>query len=120
MPKKYLLQEPEVEIANKKTEWPEDRDSPLAKRYSVSREALLLRLVELGKTNQNHYNSRRKDFLKEYEMYRMRRKEKSIPVPYKYRILNRIGRAYAKLVLNALYEDMITTTNVFLFYRDQS
>ena len=112
MPKKYLLQEPEVEIANKKTEWPEDKLSPLAKRYSVSREALLLRLVELGKTNQNHYNSRRKDFLKEYEMYRMRRKEKSIPVPYKYRILNRIGRAYAKLVLNALYEDMITTADV--------
>ncbi len=112
MPKNYLLEESEVNTANRKTEWPEDKLFPLAQRYSVSREAMLLRLLELGKTNQNHYLSRRKDFLKEYELYRVRKKEKSAPVPYKYRILNKIGRTYAKLVLNALYEDLITTADV--------
>jgi hypothetical protein len=73
---------------------------------------MLLRLLELGKTNQSHYFARRKEFYKEYELYRVRKKEKSAPVPYKYRVLNRIGRAYAKLVLNALYEDLITTADV--------
>jgi Zn-dependent peptidase ImmA (M78 family)/DNA-binding XRE family transcriptional regulator len=112
MPKRVLLEESEVNTADRKTEWPEDKLSPLALRYSVSQEAMLLRLLELGKTNQSHYFARRKEFYKEYELYRVRKKEKSAPVPYKYRVLNRIGRAYAKLVLNALYEDLITTADV--------
>ncbi|MGQ0656803.1 MAG: ImmA/IrrE family metallo-endopeptidase [Chromatiales bacterium] len=112
IPRKSLLKEPDVARATPSTEWPDDVLSHLAQRYSVSREAMLVRLLELGKTNQEYYDAKRRDFQREYERYRARKAEKPAFVPYKYRVLNRNGRAYTKLVLSALHEDLITTADV--------
>ena len=112
MPKTSLLEDPQVRKATRHTAWPDDYLEPLARHYSVSREAMLVRLLELGKTNQGYYDDRRRDFKREYELYQQRKKETHAKIPYKYRILNRNGRAYVKLVLSALYENLITTADV--------
>lgn len=112
MPKISLLEDPQVRKATRQTEWPDDYLEPLARHYSVSREAMLVRLLELGRTNQDYYDLRRRDFKREYELYQQRKKETRAKIPYKYRILNRNGRAYLKLVLSALYENIITTADV--------
>lgn len=112
MPKSSLLENLQVKNATRQSEWPDDYLEPLARQYSVSREAILVRLLELGKTNQDYYDTRRHDFKREYELYQQRKKQTKVNIPYKYRILNRNGRAYVKLVLSALYENIITTADV--------
>ncbi len=112
MPKATLLREREVVEASHDTEWSDEVLATLAHKYSVSREAMLVRLLELGKTTPQYYASKREDFKREYERYRARRKQQKAPVPYKYRILAKNGRAYSRLVLNALYENVITTADL--------
>ncbi len=112
MPRDQLLAQSAVRSANPDSEWPDDELRPLAQHFCVSQEAMLVRLVELGKTNRAYYISRRDDFKRAYEAYRAERRSKSAPVAYKYRVLNKNGRAYTKLVLSALYENVITTADV--------
>lgn len=112
MPRANILEEPEVSRATASTEWPDNVLSELARRYAVSREAMLVRLLELGKTSREFYESKRADFQREYEAFEREKKTRKVIVPYKYRVLNKIGRAYTRLVLNALYEDVITTADV--------
>ena len=112
MPRDQVLARSVVRAANADSEWPDDELRPLAEHFCVSQEAMLVRLNELGKTNSAYCASRRDDFRKAHEAYRASRRSRPATVPYKYRVLNKNGRAYTKLVLSALYENVITTADV--------
>ena len=67
MPKSWLLSEIlMLEEAGAKISWDDDQLKTLALRFGVSREALLRRLLTLGKTTQAFYESKRAGFLEEY------------------------------------------------------
>lgn len=112
MPRGSVVSEPELAVDRRVKGWPSELLTDLAKRYSVSRESMLLRLVDLGKATWEEYLTKREEYLREYEEYRKRRKGKPVRVPYKYRVLNRNGRAFMRLVLSALYEEKITTADL--------
>jgi Zn-dependent peptidase ImmA (M78 family) len=112
MPRDQILAQSAVRSATADSEWPDEELRPLAERFCVSQEAMLVRLMELGKTSSAYYASRRDDFRRAYEAYRSEKKSKSAAIPYKYRVLNKNGRAYTKLVLSALYDNVITTADV--------
>ena len=116
IPKTRLLIEPLVKHQESKDSWTDEELIHLAKRFCVSREVILRRLLTLGRTTNAFYRKKRVQFLQEYEIYRRREKEKSRknpggPSPYRMTISN-FGKEYVRLVLNSYYQDRITLSDV--------
>ena len=69
VPSDALLSEQTV-LSNKSFEWPDSLLKDLANQFMVSREVILRRLLELGRTTQAFYRKKRKQFIKEYAAHR--------------------------------------------------
>ena len=88
--------------------WMDAELGKLSRRFRVSREVILRRLLTLGRTAQRFYEEKRKQFLEEYS----KPKSAGGPVPY-YRIgMRNNGIAYTRLVFRAYYDEYITTADV--------
>ncbi|WP_313999881.1 XRE family transcriptional regulator [uncultured Paenibacillus sp.] len=113
VPNTELLQQ-DVVIENKGNwEWDEWRLSTLANRFMVSQEVILRRLLSLKRTTEQFYNQKREEYL---EVYRRQGEENSGGfIPYHRRVLRTNGRAYTNLVLNAYYNDSITSRDLSNF-----
>lgn len=82
----------------------------VARRVSVSREAVLRRLLTLGRTTKNHYESVRAELLRHYAE---RAKEATGgPVTQTQKVLNRCGTLYTSLVLGGYHERKISASAV--------
>jgi Zn-dependent peptidase ImmA (M78 family)/DNA-binding XRE family transcriptional regulator len=66
MPRANLLAEPEVARQVRPTDWPDRVIDALASRYCVSREALVRRLVIVGRTTNAFYLRKRSQYQREY------------------------------------------------------
>ena len=92
------------------TVWSDTELKGLARRFSVSREVILRRLLILGKTTRGFYAERREQLLKEYS--RPKSAGGDVRVPYHYIVLRNNGTAYTRLVFQAYYDKNITTADV--------
>ncbi|MDQ7827014.1 MAG: XRE family transcriptional regulator [Candidatus Eremiobacteraeota bacterium] len=110
VPRRNILKEELVEKKTNACEWTDDELKGLAKRYGVSRETMLRRLLEYGRTNESFYKEKRAQFIKEYTQPQRKRK-KAIPQPYRIAI-SKAGRPLVKLVLNNYYKQTITSSDV--------
>jgi Zn-dependent peptidase ImmA (M78 family) len=108
MPRDRVLNEPLVARASRTTEWT-DRDLRyLANIYGVSQEAMLRRMVDLGRATWDYYLDQRQHFLRPYE----RQQSDSGRLDY-YRIkLRDLGRRYVSTVLDAYARQDITGSEV--------
>lgn len=90
--------------------WSDSDLHRLANTFKVSREAVLVRLLDLGRTSYDFYLYRRRRFLQEYEERRLddEQREDFHPGPYWRRLLRRHGRLYAQLVLDAYHGRHLT------------
>lgn len=100
-------------------EWEEDVLSRLADRYGASKEAVLRRLVSLNRASWDFYLARRTQYLRAYAEARddqrtRRRDSPGGPPPHRMAIRDR-GRPYVRLVLDAYYRDLISSSNVSRF-----
>jgi Zn-dependent peptidase ImmA (M78 family) len=68
MPRSTLLAEPEV-AHHSSQEWPEPTIAALAGRYGVSREALVRRLVVVGRATNAFYVRKREQYQREYRAF---------------------------------------------------
>lgn len=109
LPRGALLDEPVVQ-AHRGTDWLDNELSGLSARYGVSREALLRRLLDLGKTDQGFYERRREEFLVEYEEARRRRAPGFAP-PAQVALAS-AGPAFTGLVLSSWSSGQITASDV--------
>lgn len=105
MPADVLLDLPPVSNATSHYSWTLDELSVISKRFQVSSEALLLRLISIGKASWSTYNSRRDEFRREYdsaiEHRRLQRLEGRGGANY-YRTKARdLGHSYANTVVDA-------------------
>ena len=105
VPRENLLLESSV-FSNRSLEWEEDDIVDLAAKFGVSRETLLRRLMICGKTTSDFYGTKRIEYLAETAPVRR------YPVPYRYRVINRSGRPFTKLVLENYLRDNITGSDV--------
>ena len=97
-------------------DWDDDVLAQLSHRYGASQEAVLRRLVTLNRASWEFYLARRVEYLQAYvearQDERARRRESSGgPPPHRMAIRDR-GRPYVRLVLDAYYRDLISSSNL--------
>jgi len=98
MPRQVLLGEQLVAQAPSSKRWNDDELLFLSKRFGVSAEAMLLRLVTLNRASPEFYRERRPDFLRLYA--EAGRLQSGGPGYYKDQV-RFLGRAYIQMVLDA-------------------
>jgi Zn-dependent peptidase ImmA (M78 family) len=110
MPRDWLLSELLVVQKGTTKTWTDEELEALALRFGVSREAVLRRLLTLGRTTQSFYESRRAQFLKEYAELS---EAKSGGGPkYHIQVLSQLGRAFSRLVFKGYHERALTLRDV--------
>jgi Zn-dependent peptidase ImmA (M78 family) len=100
-------------------DWDDEVLSQLSRRYGVSQEAVLRRLVTLRRATWKLYLERREAYLDAYaeqrELERTRRRESpGGPPPYRMAVRDR-GRPYVELVLDAYQRDAISPSSLSRF-----
>lgn len=115
IPRFELLGVPVVTMASRDYPWTLDELAGLAARFGVSREAVLRRLVSLGKASESRY----RDIRTELEtIYANRpKREQSGAGPRDALIIRNLGATYVRSVLEARNQGLITDSSVadFIF-----
>ena len=117
MPKLQFLSQPAVGNApDGRREWTDDEIGSLAKAFSVSREAVVRRLLTLDRTTDAFYRMKRTQYIKEYTatLIRMRAQEgkKSIPRNMPNETVAAVGRPLVRLVLSQYHSDRLSLSEV--------
>jgi len=90
--------------------WTDEQLRSLARKFSVSREMILRRLLILGRTTETFYRRKRAQYLAE-----QREREARGPTGYApphVAALNRVGRAYARAVLDGFHEGRVSPSDL--------
>jgi Zn-dependent peptidase ImmA (M78 family) len=88
--------------------WSDGDIKHLARRFSVSREVILRRLLELGKTTQSFYRKMRAELLEEYKQIQ----STGGFLLYHKKIIRDNGPAFTSLILNAYYQQAISAVDL--------
>lgn len=113
VPAKFLVAEPEVANHGPATrQWSDQELEALARKYSVSEEVILRRLLILGLTTSRYYQLKRREFIERYARLEADRREdqedKEIKRNMPREALSNLGRNYTRLVLESYHQDKIT------------
>lgn len=112
MPSEWLLREHLVASKGSIKTWDDDELDALARRFGVSPEAVLRRLLTLGRTTQTFYDSKRAVFQKFYDDLE-EKKEKSTGGPeYHLTVLGQLGRTFTQLVFQGYHDRYFTLRDV--------
>ncbi len=113
VPQSSLLEEYLV-TKNKESTWDDTTISSLARKYSVSREVILRRLLTLGRTSKSFYELKRADYQRELQDLKIAEKKrgrKVIILP-PVNVISYAGKPFARLVLGAFQEKRIGLSDV--------
>lgn len=89
--------------------WDNEAIRTLARRYKVSREVILRRLLLLGRTTNAFYLEKREEYQSEPTPPK---KDKEVKIPMHIKILARTGRNYAQLILTSFNQEKITASDL--------
>lgn len=114
MPRDHLLGEDIVQFHGGDFEWHDNEIDEIALRYSVSREAIVRRLLTFGRTSEKFYIEKRSQYAAEHvarierqrEQYRSTDKEFRMN-PARDTVLDN-GRPFVRLVIDNYHQDRIT------------
>jgi Zn-dependent peptidase ImmA (M78 family) len=112
MPRAEMLHDPRVAHASPTTRWTDEALGQLADMYGVSREAMLLRLIELDRASWDYYFERRPYFLRKYEEVQEDKKVRKGGPSYYRMKLRDFGRRYVTTVLDAYHRDVVTSSDL--------
>jgi Zn-dependent peptidase ImmA (M78 family) len=112
VPETALLQESLVSKAGGPIIWTDDEISGLSKKYAVSEEMMVLRLVSVGRATEQFYREKRGQYLRGYavaeEERKNRPKKSGRGAPVFRKVLKAYGRPYVRTVLSALHDNRVT------------
>jgi len=111
VPTDTLLQE-QIVINHTNDFWDEWQLRELSKKFKVSQEVILRRLLISGKASEEFYSSKRDELLK---MFQQRSTKKKGGPPQFRLILRDNGRYYTSLVLSSYHRDLITSRDLSNF-----
>jgi Zn-dependent peptidase ImmA (M78 family)/transcriptional regulator with XRE-family HTH domain len=117
VPQAWLLDEPVVKANANRREWPDNIIEALARRYRVSREVVLRRLLVADYTTQAFYEAKREQYQREYEAFaeaakkRKEQEQKGGASPSTMAV-SESGRMFIRLVLEGYRRDKITIGDV--------
>jgi len=112
VPVAALLLSPVVQSHGRAPEWEMEEVQRLAREFSVSREVILRRLLERGRTTQPFYRRMREEFLEQYEERRKAQRGFAMP---DVTAVSQAGNSFVRLVLNSYYQERITSRDVSEF-----
>jgi Zn-dependent peptidase ImmA (M78 family)/transcriptional regulator with XRE-family HTH domain len=117
MPKDALLTEPTVIAQGARSiKWSDAEISDLARQYSVSREALLRRLLTFDRTAADFYSAKRSQYIAEYRAMKERQREVLADTEMKRNMpqetISNLGRPLVRMLLGNYYLDRITLSEV--------
>jgi Zn-dependent peptidase ImmA (M78 family)/DNA-binding XRE family transcriptional regulator len=117
MPREKILGEAIVRShATNRPVWGDQEIEELARIYSVSREAVLRRLLTFGRTTAAFYREKRTQYVAEYQERRTRERELLKDQEFArnppQEALGDFGRPFVRLVLDNYYQDRITLSDV--------
>lgn len=114
VPTDWLQSLPIVQQHQGKSEWINDDVYNLAERFGVSREVILRRLLAIDKTTEYFYKQKREQYQAEYriKINQDKAEKKSFPIPQHYKVLNKTGRKFAKLVFESYHQNKIGLLDV--------
>lgn len=110
MPKGWLLGELLVRQKGSVKTWDNEELEALALRFGVSREAMLRRLLTLGKTSQAFYDRMRPSFQAEYD--ELAEQKSTGGPPQHLQILSQLGRSFTRLVFEGYHDRRLTLRDV--------
>lgn len=110
VPEALLLSEKVVVRRSRSAAWSDEEIGELARRYQVSREVILRRLLLLGRTTEAFYRTKRKEFIEAYREARATRAEGFAP-PDRIAVSS-AGHLFVRLVLDSFYQERITSSDV--------
>jgi Zn-dependent peptidase ImmA (M78 family) len=111
MPRPILLRDWRVATALPTTRWTDQDLRSLAANFGVSQEALLLRLVSIGRAPRALYQDLQPHYQRAYEDLRQTQQDTGF-IRYYQRKIRDFGRPYINTVLDAYYRDDITSLEV--------
>ena len=79
----------------------------MARRYSVSREALLVRLAELNRADRAFVQAKRREYARQYEEMEDEAEGGGF-APFATQVVSHLGRGFARLVLQGYYNKALT------------
>ncbi len=109
VPRDKLLQYPPVRQHAKDYAWSDDELTTFARRFRVSREVILRRLLILEKTTSDFYREKRQEWMSQR---RLQKKSTRFGQPGHKRVLQVQGATFTNLVLTAFEKDAITAGDV--------
>jgi Zn-dependent peptidase ImmA (M78 family)/DNA-binding XRE family transcriptional regulator len=115
MPKDSLLAEPGVaEQGLRSDAWTDAQISDLARRFNVSREAVLRRLLTFDRTTNDFYTRKRAQYIAEYQAQRARQREqtKEIKRNMPQETVSHFGKPLVRMLLNNYWQDRMTLSAV--------
>jgi len=111
LPRRHLLTEEVVRSESRQAEWPDDEIAHLARRYGVSREVLLRRLLILEHITKAFYDRKTRQYHEEYEEQAEQRPAEGFAPPHQMAI-SAVGPFFARLVLSRYHQEHITASEV--------
>lgn len=98
------------------TDWTDGEIAELARTFSVSREALLRRLLTFGRTTDAFYRQKRGQYIAEFQAQRQRQKEQSSETAMRRNMpqetVSNFGRPLVRMILGNYYQDRLTLSEV--------
>ena len=112
MPSDWLLREPLVVRKGAIKTWDDEELEALALRFGASPEAVLRRLLTLGRTTKAFYDSKRALYQRYYDQME-EKKEKSTGGPdYHLAVLGQLGRTFIQLIFQGYHDRYLTLRDV--------
>lgn len=113
MPRSLLMTFEHVAGAGHRA-WDDEELRTIARAIGVSREALLIRFVTIGRASWDYYRQQRQRFLDEYRQRAEDRAKEKKPIPIKQpiKLMSWNGRGFTRLVLRSYYDQRITLNDV--------
>jgi Zn-dependent peptidase ImmA (M78 family) len=112
MPSDWLLREHLVATKGNTKTWDDDELDALARRFGVSSEAVLRRLLTLGRTTQTFYDSKRAAFQKFYDDLEEKKEKSSGGPEYHLAVLGQLGRTFTQLIFQGYHDRYFTLRDV--------
>jgi Zn-dependent peptidase ImmA (M78 family)/DNA-binding XRE family transcriptional regulator len=115
MPKDPLLAQPGVAEQGLRSEaWSDVQISDLARRFNVSREALVRRLLTFNRTTSGFYNRKRAQYIAEHKAAIARQREKTTEIKRNMpqEIVSHFGKPLVRMLLGNYYQDHLTLSDV--------
>lgn len=117
MPKLQFLSQPTVGNAPPgRREWSDEEIGTLAKAFSVSREAVVRRLLTLERTTDEFYRQKRAQYLQEYAAIQARKRQqenkKPIPRNVPLETVSSVGRPLLRLLMSQYHSRRLSLSEV--------